>query len=135
MDRFRMARVRRRMNPYTQTLIAQIDEPELEQFTRLWDALEASAIEIYRSGRCLPDEAADYKSLLEELNSAYPTWERALEPNWKASRIKGESDNRDPFAPLLNMKACSDWVENQDMFRLLPAAREAINRYLSSLIE
>ncbi|MDX1436089.1 MAG: hypothetical protein R3335_04720 [Anaerolineales bacterium] len=123
------------MNPYTKSLLDQIDNPELARFVTLWDVYEAMAIEIFRRGACEKDTESAYRALLTELNGAYPAWQDELAPHWRASRIKGEATARDPFPPLLGLNDCTAWVDNQDMLRLLPAAREAINLYLTSLVE
>jgi hypothetical protein len=121
------------MNPYTRSLLVNIQYPELERFVGLWDAFESLAIEVYRRGDCTQDDSRDYRRLAADLRSTYPDWEEALAPYWQASRIKGEGEIRNPFTALLEIEECSLWISNQGSLKLLPAAREAINRFLLSL--
>jgi hypothetical protein len=110
-----------------------VRNPDLKRFVTLWDSFEALAIEVYRGGACDPDGSTAYRRLVAELRSAYPVWEEELRPHWQSSRIKGEVGVRDPFPRLLELEESSLWISNPEAFRLLPAAREAINRYLLGL--
>ena len=118
-------------NPYTQHLLRDETDPALRDFVNRWDSFEALAIEIYRRGECAPGVAGTYPGLVAELRTTYPEWRETLEPYWRASRIKGKAIIRDPFAALLEIGACAGWVANQEALRLLPAARESINRCLT----
>ena len=87
-------------------------------------------VHVYRE-KMTPEEAAgEYAAVWPWLRVEYGRWQPALEPHWRATRAAGAPTQTDPFLLLLALESpaaiCGDWPAMQH----LPAAREAINRYL-----
>jgi hypothetical protein len=121
------------MNPFSNHLRQWSNDSQFEAFVDQWDRLERIVIGVYR-GQMTPEEAAgEYGRLWPWLREAYGRWEEALRPHWLATRAAGEPTRADPFRLLLDIPRPEaipgDWRAMQH----LPAAREAINRYLVAL--
>jgi hypothetical protein len=120
------------MNPFTRFLSQWSDDTGFDEFVRQWDRLERLVIDVYR-GKLAEDAAQpEFEQVWPWLRQRYPGWETTLTPYWQVTRAAGEPTQVDPFRLLLaidNPAAIrGDWRAMQH----LPAAREAINRYLTS---
>lgn len=122
------------MNPVTQGLLKQLNDPEAAQFAENWDQLEQLVIEIYRQKSASFDQQADFFSLKERLGAIYPRFEKELAAFWPTIKVKGELVVGDPFTALIDMRSAKEFVENWDAMRTLPAAREALNQMLVTRI-
>ena len=93
--------------------------------------LERVVVGVYRQKMDAAEAGAEYVAVWSGLRRSYPRWAVALRPHWRATRAAGELTHTDPFALLLALDGPAaipgDWRAMQH----LPAAREAINRYLS----
>jgi hypothetical protein len=74
--------------------------------------------------------AGEFEQVWPWLRERYPDRAEALRPHWQATRAAGAPTRDDPFRLLLAVPEPAairgDWRAMQH----LPAAREAINRYL-----
>ncbi len=123
------------MNPVTQGLLAQLNQPALATFARDWDDFESLVIEIYRQKAVSFEQQERFFVLREALESKYAQLAEELGRYWPHVRIKGESLTGNPFESLLAMQSAKEVVENWAAMRLLPAAREAFNQLLMARIE
>lgn len=118
------------MNPFSKYLRQFTTDREFDAFVAQWDVLESTVIGVYRQKMTIEQAQADFTTTWPKLRQAYPQWEPRLRPYWQATRAAGEPTQIDPFQLLLsipNPKAIQgDWNAMQH----LPAAREALNRYL-----
>ena len=122
------------MNPVTQSLLAQLDNPALARFVTRWDALEALAIRAYRAGEATQADQAEHARLRRWLRRRYEKWQAALEPFWRQTQIEGKSLTEDPFATLLAVARPADFADNWPAMQTLPAAREALNEWLATML-
>lgn len=118
------------MNPFSKYLRQWSNDRDFDGFVEQWDALERLVISVYR-GKMAPEAAVQaYEGLWPRLREHYDHWEASLTPYWTATRAAGEPTQTDPFRLLLAIPGPEaipgDWRAMQH----LPAAREAINRYL-----
>lgn len=123
------------MNPVTQGLLAQLNEPSLATFAQNWDDWESLIIEIYRQKTVSFAQQERFFVLREALQPEYAALAAELGQFWPHVRIKGESLTTNPFEALLVLPAAKQVVENWTAMRYLPAAREAINQLLMGRIE
>jgi hypothetical protein len=123
------------MNPFTRSLLGQIQDEELAAFVRRWDALEALVIRVYKVGEAGEADLAEHSRLRLVLLEAYPGWRPALDPHWRRARLAGELAREDPFAFLLAVPQAAGFIQNWTAMQTLPAAREALNGYLLERIE
>lgn len=118
------------MNPYTSYLMQWVDDPAFGEFVQYWDALETIVVRVYRQ-KATPESAADdFYRVWPWLRRCYHTHEPALRPYRQQVKAGGEPIDGDPFLLLLNIAAPGDIPGDRRMMQHLPAAREAINRYL-----
>ena len=117
-------------NPFTRFLSQWSSDNDFAAFVAHWDRLERVVVGVYRAKLDEAEGAAEYRAVWPWLRQAYPRWQEALRPHWQATRAAGQPTQLDPFALLLAIaapaKIAGDWRAMQH----LPAAREAINRYL-----
>ncbi|MCL4256927.1 MAG: hypothetical protein KJZ53_00200 [Anaerolineales bacterium] len=123
------------MNPVTQSLLKQLNDPQLTAFAIDWDAVTELVIEIYQQKSLTVEQQARFFEAQERLQTAYPALAPELEPFWRTARIKGELVVGDPFLAVLSKPSAKEFVENWDAMRTLPAAREALNMLLMARIE
>ncbi|MCW5873653.1 MAG: hypothetical protein KIS88_03295 [Anaerolineales bacterium] len=123
------------MNPVTQSLLKQLNNPEMDAFAADWDAVTELVIEIYQQKSLTVEQQARFFEAQERLQAAYPPLAAELEPYWRVARIKGELVVGDPFLAVLGKASAKEFVENWDAMRTLPAAREALNMLLMRKIE
>jgi hypothetical protein len=118
------------VNPVTRRLLDEIDDPELAELALGWDRLEERIVQIYRSGSCTPEEATAYAALRHSVLPAVRREEGALEPHWRATRVDDVPLRASPFRSVLAVDDGRAVVDNWELMRLLPAAREALNGLL-----
>lgn len=123
------------MNPYTRSLLKEIDDEDLTAWVQAWDELEALLVDVYRSQASGPDEQDRYRSLRQRLAAEYARWQRELEPHWRGLEAGGDPLESDPFLALLEPAEVDGILDNWQAMQTLPAAREALNNYLIELIE
>lgn len=123
------------MNIVTQKLIQLIDDRDLYEFVTRWDDLEDLVVSIYREDSISLEDEAEYQQLRGWLNRKYLDWMDDLRPYWHRATIEGKPVNEDPFEKLLAVENAMGFRGNWNAMRTLPAAREALNNYLLSIIE
>lgn len=123
------------MNPVTQSLLKQLNDPQLDAFAADWDALNELVIEIYQQKSLTFAQQERFFELQERLRAAYPPLAAELEPHWRAARVKGELIVGDLFLAVIEKSSAKEFVENWDAMRTLPAAREALNMMLIERLE
>lgn len=118
------------MNPYTKFLSQWSNDQPFAAFVADWDRLEQLVIGVYRGKVDTTVSQTDFDELWPRLRELYSIWEPVLRSHWQATRAAGEPTRTDPFRLLLAIGSPAaipgDWRTMQH----LPAAREAINRYL-----
>lgn len=117
-------------NPFTRFLRQGAADDGFGAFIERWDRLEWVVVGVYRDKIDRAAAEAQYAEVWPWLRRAYPRWQAALRPHWQATRAAGEPTQVDPFALLLEIAAPADIVGDWRAMQHLPAAREAINRYL-----
>jgi hypothetical protein len=123
------------VNPVTQSLLKQLNDPKLSAFAADWDALTELVIEIYQQKSLTFAQQEQFFELQERLRPAYSRLAAELEPHWRTARVKGELVVGDPFRAVIEKASAKEFVENWDAMRTLPAAREALNMMLMGRIE
>jgi hypothetical protein len=123
------------MNPVTQGLLRQLNDPKLDAFARDWGELEVLVVEIYKQKSLSFAQQAEFFELQERLRPSYTILAPLLEAFWRKTRIKGELVTSDPFLAVLEKQSAKDFVENWDAMKTLPAAREAFNQLLMDKLE
>ena len=81
-------------------------------------------------------ETADetiYKEIRDWLVDNYSLWENELRPYWQATKVGGQKAEQDPFLRLLTAERAQDFVGDWQAMQNLPAAREALNRYIQAI--
>lgn len=97
---------------------------------RDWDRFERMAIRVYRGGRAGLRTRLYFRVLRRRLARDYPAWQEAFADHWRGLLVAGNALERDPFSALLAIEDASAIVDNWAALQLLPAAREALNKYL-----
>ncbi len=123
------------MNPVTQGLLKQLNDPALSAFAQDWDIVTELVIVIYQQKSLTVEQQARFFEAQERLQPAYPLLASEMEPYWRSARIKGELVVGDPFLAVLSKPSAKEFVENWDAMRTLPAAREALNMLLMERME
>lgn len=121
-------------NPFSRFLRARDGRPrpDVDAFVAAWDRLETLVIAVYRTGAADAADAAGFAALRAELEGRYAALAADLAPFWPEVRGAGGAD---PFRLLLGVPHAAALVGNQAALRALPAAREALNRWLVALAE
>jgi len=123
------------MNPVTQSLIDQIDNPALLAWVEAWDAIEQVVIRVCKGGAVGKRDEQDFIATKRWLLKHHAAYAPALESYWRRALIKGVGPaTEDPFERLLAFDQARDFVDNLDAARLLPAVRQAINEWLLDTI-
>jgi hypothetical protein len=121
------------MNPFSKHLRQWSNDSQFEAFVDQWDRLERIVIGVYRGKMEVEVAGPEFNQVWPWLREAYGRWGEALRPHWMATHAAGEPTRVDPFKLLLDIPRPEaipgDWRAMQH----LPAAREAINRYLVAL--
>ena len=118
------------INPFTRFLSQRSDDDAFPAFIAYWDRLERVVVGVYRAKLDEATAAGEYQAVWPWLRARYPRWAETLRPHWQATRAAGEPTQIDPFALLLAIAAPTDIAGDWRAMQHLPAAREAINRYL-----
>lgn len=118
------------MNPYTQSLLVELDDSELAEWVARWDELESLVVEVYCTKRVGGQQAERYPRLRRQLREEYPRWQKRLAPYWRGLKAGGEVVEQDPFRALFAPERASAFSEDWRAMQTLPAAREALNSYL-----
>jgi hypothetical protein len=118
------------MNPFSHFLRQGGGNRDFDRFVSCWDRLEYVVVHVYREKMTVDEAAGEYAAVWPWLREEYGRWQAVLEPHWRQTRAAGAMTATDPFALLLAIESPEaiqgDWRAMQH----LPAAREAINRYL-----
>ena len=122
------------MNIVTQKLVKQVNNPSLKEFVSHWDSLEGLVVNVYRTNYATAEDEVEYLHLRNWLDGHYLDWQEALRPHWQGTRIAGEAVAEDPYKKLLAFDNASDISGSWGAMRTLPAAREALNSLLLSII-
>lgn len=117
-------------NPFTRFLRQWSANDDFTVFVAAWDRLERVVVGVYRDKLGEDETAAEFGEVWPWLQQVYPRWQAALRPHWEATRAAGEPTREDPFALLLAIATPSSIRGDWRAMQHLPAAREAINRYL-----
>jgi hypothetical protein len=119
------------VNPFTKYLSQWSGDGRFDDFIGHWDRLERLVIGVYR-GKIDPSAAGpEYEDVWPWLRAHYPEWEATLAPHWRQTRAAGEPIRLDPFRLMLAIPSPKDITGDWRAMQHLPAAREAINRYLA----
>lgn len=102
-----------------------------DAFIADWDRLERLVIDVYRRGETDGQDEAEWQWLRGALAGRHEA--AALAPHWRGVLAGGEALAADPFLALLSLSRAADLVDNRRAMQLLPAAREALNRWLLAL--
>ena len=122
------------MNPFTRFLNQWSGRQNLSDLIQRWDQLEQLAIAVYKRGAAEAEDEAAYALLKNWLDQHYGAWEEPLAPFWTDSPVGGSLDHQDPFRFLFQYERASAFVGNWAALQHLPAAREALNRYLQDSV-
>lgn len=118
------------INPFSKFLSQWSTDAEFEAFRERWDELERVVVGVYRRKMTHEEAAPAFERVWPWLREAYPRWQPALEPYWRQTRAAGAPTDRDPFLIFLEKQRPADINGDWNAMQHLPAAREAINRYL-----
>lgn len=126
------------VNPVSRALLGRLSpgaaQAERAAFVARWDRVEALVVAVYRADEAAAEDEAVYVDLRGWFADAYPRCAPDLEAHWRAVRA-GDGDGHpadDPFVALLARPSAASFAGDWDAMRLLPAAREAVNRWLLS---
>ena len=118
------------MNPFTKYLSQWSTDDNFAAFVADWDRLERLVIAVYRGKLGVTAAGPEFAQVWPGLRRRYTHWAATLQPYWQLTRAAGAPTQTDPFQLLLDIATpeaiSGDWRAMQH----LPAAREAINRYL-----
>lgn len=118
------------MNPFTRGILKRLQNQEVQEFVKHWDALEALVIRVFKGKLATEQDETEYSGLRLWLLKEYPRWQAGLEPHWRQVMVAGEPAHEDPFALLLAVPQASGFLKNWAAMQNLPGAREALNSYL-----
>ena len=122
-------------NPYTHDLLERLSDPPpgLDDFIQAWDRLETLVIAVFRDGEADALEEGRFAEVARWLRSHYAAFESDLAPHWADVRAGGRPLLADPFRTLFEAPDAASFADNWSAMQLLPAAREALNRWLVAL--
>lgn len=118
------------MNPFSKYLSQWSADRDFNAFVAQWDRLERLVVAVYRQKIDITAAEAEFESIWPGLRRDYEMWGAALRPLWQSTRAGGKATQVDPFQLLLDLQSPADIIGNWLAMQHLPAAREAINRYL-----
>lgn len=120
------------MNPFTRFLLTRRPKEDyiLRAFVERWDALEALIIRVFRGKEAAAADETEYQTLLPWLLINYPSWQEAWQPYWQEAQVGGQPVKQDPFQRILKAEKAADFIGDWEAMQHLPAAREALNRYI-----
>lgn len=117
-------------NPYTRHLSRGLKDEELKRFIAYWDRLESLVIAVYKQGSANAEDEAEYEAIRNQLASTYEAVREELEPFLNQVKTGSGEPCPDVFADVLAAVNAAAFVGNWRAMQQLPAAREAVNRYL-----
>jgi hypothetical protein len=118
-------------NPFTHFLKQwSRGNQDLELFIAHWDTLEQLVVQVYRGKQTAVAAKPDFERVWPWLRQHYGAWEAALRPYWQQTRAAGAPTQLDPFALILALDSPEAILGDWHLMQHLPAAREALNRYL-----
>jgi hypothetical protein len=118
------------LNPFSRFLGQWSRNRPFTEFVARWDDLEVIVVRVYRQ-KMTPDAARPtFEQVWPWLRQHYPAWEAALRPYWQQTNAGGRPTQTDPFQLLLAFDQPEAILDNWTAMQHLPAAREAINKYL-----
>ena len=125
-------------NPFTRLLGRRLDQKttlrlEIDAFVEPWDLLEALVISIYRTGSASEEDQGSVDEVTRWLAERYSAYENALAPHWAGTRAAGQTVESDPFRSLFSDRSAASFIGDWSAMQTLPAAREALNRWLLAL--
>lgn len=118
------------MNPFSKYLSQWSADRDFNGFVAQWDRLERLVVAVYRQKIDAVAAETEFSRVWPLLRREYDGWAAALRPHWQATRAAGEATQTDPFQLLLDLQSPAGITGNWRAMQHLPAAREAINRYL-----
>jgi hypothetical protein len=118
------------VNPFTRFLSQFMPDHDLDQFVAAWDGLEQLVIRVYKAQHATAEDEREFGTLQDQLRSSYPQWATQLRPFWQATLVGGKLAQRDPFERLFSAESAAAFVDDWDAMQHLPAAREALNRFI-----
>lgn len=118
------------MNPFSRFLSQWSQNRPLNEFVAQWDELERTVVNVHREKMSLAEAEPIFSEVWPWLRQQYGQWEALLRPYWQQTKAAGELTKQDPFQLLLAFNAPSDILGNWFAMQHLPAAREALNRFL-----
>lgn len=118
------------MNPFTNYLSQWATDGDFAAFVADWDRLERLVIGVYRARLDATAAGVEFGQVWPRLRLSYGRWQEALRPYWQATRVAGAPAQTDPFRLLLDIAAPEAIPGDWRAMLHLPAAREALNRYL-----
>lgn len=118
------------MNPFSNYLRQWSRDAEFGAFVEQWNRLERLVVGVYRGQLDEATAATEYAAVWPGLRRQYGRWRERLRPHWQATRAAGAPTHDDPFQLLLDLAGPWAITDNWRAIQHLPAAREAINRYL-----
>ncbi|MGF1504654.1 MAG: hypothetical protein GYB64_15655 [Chloroflexi bacterium] len=118
------------MNPITQKILVDLDDPTLTEFVGGWGALEQLVIIVYRGSKARRTLVRKHRQIRRQLQEQYPDYAEVLAPYWAQATIGGEPASEDPFEALLAVENARGFIDNWAIMQTLPAVRQAINEWL-----
>lgn len=123
------------MNPVTNGLLKALGNPQFKTFSEDWDRLESLVVEIYKQKSVSFAQQEEYFELRQRLVGTYAQLSPELARFWPRTKVKGAPVTGDPFLAVIDKLSAKEFLENWDVMKTLPAAREAFNQMLMEKIE
>lgn len=119
------------MNPFSRFL-SQFLRPDddIQLFIAHWDRLEALVVQVYKRQQVTVEQATAFAESWPWLRQQYGSWQTRLAPYWPEALVGGRPAPQDPFLRLLGADRPESFLDDWEALQYLPAAREALNRYL-----
>jgi hypothetical protein len=118
------------MNPFTRFLNQWSNNRALTRFIEHWDRLERLTVLVHRKKMPVATAAPEFAEVWPWLRQNYGAWRDGLRPYWQKTKAAGFPTQTDPFELLLELESPHAIVGNWRAMQHLPAAREALNRFL-----
>lgn len=87
-------------------------------------------VRVHRKKMGLAEAEPEFVQVWPWLRQHYGGWEELLRPYWQQTKAAGAQTQTDPFQLLLDLETASAILGNWRAMQHLPAAREALNRFL-----
>ncbi|MBE7530807.1 MAG: hypothetical protein HND44_19525 [Chloroflexi bacterium] len=118
------------MNPFSSFLRQWLADDDFDAFVAYWDRLERLTVQVYREKVPVAAAQPEFAEVWPWLRERYGRWQSTLEPFWRQTTAAGASTQTDPFLLLLQKQSSADIPGDWWAMQHLPAAREALNRYV-----